>query len=331
MQKSTTFSKICDSVTMIKILKGNEFSAQVKQDLFARSGKLQEQVAEIIHQVTRKGDQALLDYTSKFDRVDLEHLRVPQSAIKAAGENLTPRVREIITSAIENIQDFHKKQVTDSWKVKKDDGTVLGQIVRPIDRVGVYIPGGRAVYPSTLLMNVIPAQIAGVESIVAVSPPMKNGLPNELVLAGCALLGVEEVYAIGGAHSIAALAFGTDTIKPVCKITGPGNQYVAEAKRQVFGTVGIDSVAGPSEILILHDDLTIPVEYLVRDMLSQAEHDAEASSILVTTSQETAEAVKARLEEIVPDLPRRELIQPSLENHGAIIVVDEIDEGIEIS
>ncbi|MCP4104567.1 MAG: histidinol dehydrogenase [Desulfobacteraceae bacterium] len=297
---------------------------------FKSNFALQKKVSDIIKNVVSQGDKALFDYTEKFDNVQLQNLRVPKQAIQEAGDNLNPSERELFEHAIENIKRFHKKQLNKTWKDSFDDGTELGQIVRPIERVGIYIPGGTAVYPSSLIMNAVPAQIAGVSSIAVVSPPANISLPHEMVLATCSLLELYEVYNIGGAHSIAALAFGTETIEPVYKITGPGNEYVAEAKRQVFGQVGIDSIAGPSEIIILHDETDVPVKYIVRDMLSQAEHDPKAKSIFITTSVNLAENVANQLEKIAPCLPRKEIIMKSLKNNGLIICINKIEEGIDI-
>ena len=315
---------------IIRHVKGKDFQLPDRNVLSSNSD-VQQSVAHIIKNVIVQGDQALRDYTEKFDRVKLGDIRVPKEAIQKSGENLKSEDRSVMEAATANIRRFHQKQVNKTWKETYKDGTELGQIVHPIDRVGIYIPGGRAVYPSSLIMNAVPAQIAGVPSIAVVSPPQENGLPHELTLGACALLGLDEVYAVGGAHSVAALAYGTDTIAPVFKITGPGNEYVAEAKRQVFGQVGIDSIAGPSEILILHDDPQTPAEYIVRDMLSQAEHDPKAQSVLITTSEDIARKVADRLEEIVPQLPRKEIITESLENKGMIVLVDQIEEGIEIA
>ncbi len=225
-----------------------------------------------------------------------------------------------------NIMSFHERQKVDSQLDFNPDGTVLGWKVSPVDSVGIYIPGGRAVYPSTLLMNVIPAQVAGVPRIVMVSPPGPSGLPDKLVMATAAMMGLEEIYAVGGAQSIGALAYGTESIQQVVKITGPGNTFVSEAKRQVYGTVGIDSFAGPSEIMVVCDREEIPVEYIVRDMLSQAEHDPDAGAILVTTSPKQAEVVAKRLKKLTPTLPRREIIEASFSNRSAIIVVHDLEE-----
>ena len=221
---------------------------------------------------------------------------------------------------------FHERQKVHSQLDFNPDGTVLGWKVSPVDSVGIYIPGGRAVYPSTLLMNVIPAQVAGVPRIVMVSPPGPSGLPDRLVMATAAMMGLEEIYAVGGAQSIGALAYGTESIQQVVKITGPGNTFVAEAKRQVYGTVGIDSFAGPSEIMVVCDREEIPVEFIVRDMLSQAEHDPDAGAILVTTSPKQAEVVAKRLKKLTPTLPRREIIEASFSNRSAIIVVHDLEE-----
>ena len=288
-------------------------------------------VSGIISEVIAGGDKTILDYTKKFDGVELKSLKIDPALIKEAQDKIDPETLEILQGSIDNVKAFHTKQMSASWQEQEADGTILGEVVTPLDRVGIYIPGGKAFYPSSMIMNAVPALLAGVKEVVAVTPPGPNGLPHELVLGLCWILGITEIYPIGGAQAVAALAYGTETIKPVVKITGPGNQWVAEAKRQVFGKVGIDSIAGPSEILILHDDLTVPTEYLVRDLLSQAEHDEEAASILVTTSMETAKAVQARLDEIVPSLPKTDIITASLKDHGAIVVVDSIEQGIEIS
>lgn len=288
-----------------------------------------EVVREIIGRVRAEGDAALKDYTAQFDKVTLENFRVPQEKIENAVAYLDPAIKDVWIQAIENVEVFHRRQKEDSSLEFFPDGSVLGWKVSPIDRAGVYIPGGRAVYPSSLIMNAVPAQIAGVPRLVVVSPPGPDGLPHQDILAVAALLNLDEVYSIGGAQAIAALAYGTETIPRVFMITGPGNQYVAEAKRQVYGEVGIDSIAGPSEILVLCD-MEIDTEYLVRDLLSQAEHDPEARAVLVTTNPEQAEAVKARLEALVPTLPKREIIEASLKGGSGIILVKNLAEGIEM-
>ena len=283
-------------------------------------------VQEILSNVRNNGDVALREYTERFDKVVPESWLVPKSALDEAFEGLDHDIFHILEEAADNIMSFHERQKVDSQLDFNPDGTVLGWKVSPVDSVGIYIPGGRAVYPSTLLMNVIPAQVAGVPRIVMVSPPGPSGLPDKLVMATAAMMGLEEIYAVGGAQSIGALAYGTESIQQVVKITGPGNTFVAEAKRQVYGTVGIDSFAGPSEIMVVCDREEIPVEYIVRDMLSQAEHDPDAGAILVTTSPKQAEVVAKRLKKLTPTLPRREIIEASFSNRSAIIVVHDLEE-----
>ena len=283
-------------------------------------------VQEILANVRNNGDVALREYTERFDKVVPESWLVPKSALDEAFEGLDHDLFHILEEAADNIMSFHERQKVDSQLDFNSDGTVLGWKVSPVDSVGIYIPGGRAVYPSTLLMNVIPAQVAGVPRIVMVSPPGPSGLPDRLVMATAAMMGLEEIYAVGGAQSIGALAYGTESIQQVVKITGPGNTFVAEAKRQVYGTVGIDSFAGPSEIMVVCDREEIPVEYIVRDMLSQAEHDPDAGAILVTTSPKQAEVVAKRLKKLTPTLPRREIIEASFSNRSAIIVVHDLEE-----
>ena len=308
----------------IKIFEGFEDFAKAFKEEGTKdvSGTVQ----EILASVLKNGDVALCEYTERFDQVLPGSWLVPKSALEDALEGLDHDLFDILEEAADNIMYFHDRQKTDSQLDFSPDGTVLGWKVTPVDSVGIYIPGGRAVYPSTLLMNVIPAQVAGVSRIAMVSPPGPSGLPHQLVMASAALMGLEELYAVGGAQSIGALAYGTESIQQVVKITGPGNTFVAEAKRQVYGTVGIDSFAGPSEIMVVCDRDDIPVEYLVRDMLSQAEHDPEAGAILVTTSSEQAEEVAKRLKNLIPSLPRREIIEASFANRSAIIVADDREE-----
>ena len=291
--------------------------------------RVEQTVREVLDAVRQRGDAALIEYTERFDKVRLEALRVPPEEMDQAVAYLDPALKDVWIQAIENIETFHRRQREDSQLEFFPDGTVLGWKVTPIDRVGVYIPGGTAVYPSSLLMNAIPAQIAGVPRIVVVSPPGKDGRPHKDILAAAALLGLEEVYAVGGAQAIGALAYGTESIPHVFKITGPGNQWVAEAKRQVSGEVGIDSIAGPSEILILCDQPT-QVEFLVRDLLSQAEHDTEARALLITTLPDQARAVQQRLEALIPTLPRREIIEASFTRGSGILVVPTLQEGIDL-
>ena len=312
----------------VKIFEGfavflKAFEAEENNDVSAT-------VQEILATVQKSGDAALREYTERFDDVIPESWMVQKSVLAEALESLDHDLFHILEEAADNIMFFHERQKTESQLDFSPDGTVLGWKVTPVDSVGIYIPGGRAVYPSTLLMNVIPAQVAEVPRIALVSPPGPSGLPHPLVMASAALMGLEELYAVGGAQSIGALAFGTESIQKVVKITGPGNAYVAEAKRQVYGTVGIDSFAGPSEIMVVCDRNDIPVEYLVRDMLSQAEHDPDAGAILVTTSIKQAKEVAKRLKELVPTLPRRNIIEASFANRSAIIVAEDLSEIFEV-
>ena len=312
----------------VKIFEGfavflKAFEAEENNDVSAT-------VQEILATVQKSGDAALREYTERFDDVIPESWMVQKSVLAEALESLDHDLFHILEEAADNIMFFHERQKTESQLDFSPDGTVLGWKVTPVDSVGIYIPGGRAAYPSTLLMNVIPAQVAEVPRIALVSPPGPSGLPHPLVMASAALMGLEELYAVGGAQSIGALAFGTESIQKVVKITGPGNAYVAEAKRQVYGTVGIDSFAGPSEIMVVCDRDDIPVEYLVRDMLSQAEHDPDAGAILVTTSTKQAKEVAKRLKELVPTLPRRNIIEASFANRSAIIVAEDLSEIFEV-
>ncbi|GAB1768025.1 histidinol dehydrogenase [Priestia aryabhattai] len=285
-------------------------------------------VVNILKQVQEQKDEALKRYTAQFDGVELSSLLVTEQEKKRAYELVDADMLSIIREAADNIRDYHERMVEQSWMTTKEDGTILGQKVTPLDAVGVYVPGGLAAYPSSVLMNVIPAQVAGVKRIVMVSPPGKDGaLPAGVVVAANEL-GVEEIYKVGGAQAVGALAYGTETIQPVDKIVGPGNIFVALAKREVYGLVDIDSIAGPSEIVVLADDTAKPNE-VAADLLSQAEHDKLASSILVTPSMKLAEAVKEEVERQVESLPRKEIAKPSIDNHGAIYVTRSLEEAIE--
>ncbi len=312
----------------VKIFEG--FAVFLKAFEAAENNDVSATVQEILETVQKSGDAALREYTERFDDVIPESWMVQKSVLTEALESLDHDLFHILEEAADNIMFFHERQKTESQLDFSPDGTVLGWKVTPVDSVGIYIPGGRAVYPSTLLMNVIPAQVAKVPRIALVSPPGPSGLPHPLVMASAALMGLEELYAVGGAQSIGALAFGTESIQKVVKITGPGNAYVAEAKRQVYGTVGIESFAGPSEIMVVCDRDDIPVEYLVRDMLSQAEHDPDAGAILVTTSIKQAKEVAKRLKELVPTLPRCNIIEASFANRSAIIVAEDLSEIFEV-
>jgi len=312
----------------VKIYKG--FKSFSKSIDVVEKTDVSSTVQEILTKVRKSGDPALREYTEQFDKVIPESWLVPESALEEALDNLEDDLFLVLQQAADNIMLFHERQKTDSRLDFSSDGSVLGWKVTPVDSAGIYIPGGRAAYPSTLLMNAIPAQIAEVPRIALVSPPGPSGLPHPLVMATAAFMGLEELYAVGGAQSIAALAYGTESIEKVVKITGPGNAYVAEAKRQVYGTVGIDSFAGPSEIMIVCDREDIPVDYLVRDMLSQAEHDPDAGAFLVTTSEKQAKKVADRLKKLVPALPRREIIEASLKNRSAIILAEDMEEIFEV-
>ncbi|MBC8258518.1 MAG: histidinol dehydrogenase [SAR324 cluster bacterium] len=312
----------------VKIYHG--FEGFLKASETAEETNVSANVLEILEAVLKKGDRALAEYTEKFDNILPESWLVPKSALQEALDGLDHELYHVLEEAADNIMFFHERQKTDSQLEFSPDGTVLGWKVTPVDSAGIYIPGGRAVYPSTLLMNVIPAQVAGVPRIAMVSPPGPSGLPHPLVMASAALMGLDELYSVGGAQSIGALAYGTESIPKVVKITGPGNAYVAEAKRQVYGTVGIDSFAGPSEIMVVCDREDIPVEYLVRDLLSQAEHDPDAAAILVTTSKKQAEEVVRRLKTLVPTLPRREIIEASFAKRSAIIVTEDLEQIFEV-
>jgi histidinol dehydrogenase len=291
-----------------------------------------EAARSILDRVRRDGDTAVGDFTEQFDGVRPEPLEVPAAALDAAFENLDSDLRSIIEEAADNVRRFHREQRERSWFTEDGDGVVLGQRIVPMERVGLYVPGGTAAYPSSVLMNVIPAQVAGVEEIHLVSPPRADGtdeagLPHPVVLAAARLLGVEHVYAVGGAQAVAALAFGTDTIPRVDKIVGPGNAYVAAAKKLVYGTVDIDSIAGPSEIVVLADD-TADARFVATDLLSQAEHDVRASAVLVTPSRALAEAVQAEIDRLVPTLGRRAIIEQSLADYSACVVTESMEEAI---
>lgn len=285
-------------------------------------------VKAIINDVRINGDYAIKQYTEKFDGITLSTTLVSEAEISEAFESVNQNQLAIIKEAAANIRSFHEKQLRNSWMTTETNGTILGQKITPLDSVGLYVPGGTAAYPSSVLMNVIPAQTAGVERIVVVSPPGKNGKIPAAVLVAASVAGAKEIYKVGGAQAIAALAYGTETIKPVDKITGPGNIFVALAKREVFGDVDIDMIAGPSEIAVLADDSARPNE-VAADLLSQAEHDPRACSILVTPSQKLAEAVSLEVEKQLVDLPRREIAAASIENYGTIYVTETMEEAVE--
>jgi len=288
-------------------------------------------VQQIVEAVRTEGDAALLRYTEEHDRVKLDAgaLRVTEDEIQAAYELVDDSFLSAIRLAAVNIRSFHEKQVRQSWMDVQPDGTMLGQLLRPLKRVGVYVPGGKAAYPSSVLMNVIPAQVAGVPEIVMVTPPSTGGTAgiDPFILVAAAEAGVKEMYRVGGAQAVAALAYGTASIRPVDKICGPGNIYVALAKRAVFGAVDIDSIAGPSEIVVLADDTANPA-YVAADLLSQAEHDEMASAILVTTSQSLADAVSSEVERQLASLPRQSIARQSIDSNGAVLLAGSGDEAI---
>ncbi len=293
------------------------------------SDEVDASVDDILGQMREGGDPALLALTEQFDGVRPDSVKVPTSTLDEASDALDGDLRDAIAQAAANIRRFHKKQVRESWFTDDGDGVILGQRVVPMARVGLYVPGGTAFYPSSLLMNAIPAQVAGVEEIHLVSPPQEDGRPHPLVLATAAFLGLEHVYAVGGAQAVGALAYGTDTVPAVDKIVGPGNAYVAAAKKKVFGRVGIDSVAGPSEIGVLADDTADPA-FVAADLLSQAEHDVRASAILITPHRSLAEAVQDEVEARVPDLPRADVIEQALADYGACVVTGTMDEAVDL-
>ena len=282
----------------------------------------------IIEQVRQEGDGALRALTEKFDGVAIENFRVPGEAIDAAMAEVDPDTLEALKHAAAQIRDFHERQKQQSWFFAREDGAIVGSKVTPLESVGIYVPGGRALYPSTVLMNALPAQVAGVERIVCVTPPTKDGTLDAAILAACKIAGVTEIYTVGGAQAVAALAYGTETIRPVAKITGPGNAFVAAAKKLVSGDVGIDMIAGPSEILVLADGGCDPA-WVAADLLSQAEHDKLASPVLVTDSEALAKAVQAELEVQIPQLPRAAIARASVDDNGKIIVCTDLHKAIE--
>lgn len=287
-------------------------------------------VRDIIENVRKSGDSALKEYTAKFDKVELSSLRVGEEEITEAFEEAGERFIGILERAAANIREFHEKQVRTSFIINKENGVVMGQKVLPLEKVGIYVPGGLAAYPSTVLMTAIPAKIAGCKRIIMTTPPMKNGKVNPNILAAAKIAGVTDIYKVGGAQAVAALAYGTETIPQVDKIVGPGNAYVAEAKRQVYGRVAIDMIAGPSEILIISDGKSNPT-VVAADLLSQAEHDKMASAVLITNSNELAVKVQAELEKQLAVLPREEIARASIEKNGKIIVTKDISEAIRVS
>lgn len=289
-------------------------------------------VANILKDVKARGDAAVLEYTNKFDKTSaksLADLEVSKDELRAALDGLEANTRAALQAAADRVKSYHEKQVMQSWSYTEADGTMLGQQVTPLDRVGLYVPGGKAAYPSSVLMNAIPAKVAGVGELIMVVPT-PNGEKNQLVLAAAAISGVDRVFCIGGAQAVGALAYGTQTIPQVDKITGPGNSYVAAAKRRVFGVVGIDMVAGPSEILVICDGKTNP-DWIAMDLFSQAEHDELAQAILLSPDVAFLDAVEASMQKLLQEMPRKEIIDTSISNRGALILTKDLEEAIEIS
>lgn len=315
---------------MIKIMKYGEVP---NSEIFARSVPkidVAGTVAEIIKNVRENGDKALFEYCEKFDKAQLSSLAVTKEEIDEALSLVEPEFLEILEKAAKNIRKFHSRQVRNSFIINDEDGIVIGQKIIPVDRAGLYVPGGTAAYPSTVLMDAIPAKIAGCREVVMVTPPTKDGKVNPVILAAAHVAGIDRIFKVGGAQAIAALAYGTQSIPKVDKIVGPGNAFVAEAKKQVFGVVSIDMIAGPSEILIVADGKSNPA-YVAADLLSQAEHDKMASAVLVTDSAELARNVSTELEKQIPLLERREIARESIDVNGKIIIADTLDAAIEIA
>ena len=298
----------------------------------AADEKLEATVAAILADVKKRGDEAVLEYTRKFDRLplaDAAAMELPKSELKAAFDGLPAEQRIALEQAAQRVTSYHQKQVQASWSYEDEDGTLLGQQVTPLDRVGLYVPGGKAAYPSSVLMNALPAKVAGVSELIMVVPT-PDGAKNQLVLAAAHLCGVDRVFTIGGAQAVAALAYGTASIPKVDKIVGPGNAYVAAAKRRVFGTCGIDMIAGPSEILVICDGQTNP-DWVAMDLFSQAEHDELAQAILLSPDAAFIEAVAASADKLLAQMPRKDIIKTALENRGALIHVADMDEACAIS
>lgn len=321
----------------MRIVKLDEQSKQnILADLLRRDPNNYESytntVQEIVDGVKERKDEAVFDYTKRFDgaEINASNIRVTEEEIQEALTLVDSSLMEVMKRSMANIRDYHQKQIQHSWFDTKPNGTMLGQKVSALESVGVYVPGGKAAYPSSVLMNIIPAEVAGVQRIVMVTPPGKDGKVNPVTLIAAFLAGATEVYKVGGAQAIAALAFGTESVPRVHKIVGPGNIFVALAKKAVYGHVSIDSIAGPSEILVLADESANP-RFVAADLLSQAEHDELASAILVTTSMDLAKQVSAQVDEFVEELSRKEILEKSLDNYGYILVVDTLEEAIQVA
>lgn len=319
---------------MRKVVLTKETTKDILDTLLKRSpnnyGKFEAAVSEILSSIREKGDEALFAYTKEFDKTEINagNIRVTEEEIKEAYEKVEPALVEVIRKALVNIRKYHEKQLQNSWFTSKEDGTMLGQKITALNRVGVYVPGGKAVYPSSVLMNIVPAKVAGVSRIIMTTPPGKDGKVNPSTLVAANEAGADEIYKAGGAQAIGALAYGTESIPKVDKIVGPGNIFVALAKKAVYGYVSIDSVAGPSEILVLADETANP-RFVAADLLSQAEHDELASAILITTSKELADKVEEEVNGFLKVLSRKEIISKSLENFGYILIAENMEEAIE--
>ncbi len=318
---------------MIKIMRRSEVALEdilIRTTEGATSEKIESAVAEILENIRINGDQAVLGYTAQFDGVKLDCLRVTEDEINTAYDNMDTYFIETLNQAAQNIRGFHEKQVHNDFSISQQAGVVMGQKYTPIEKVGIYVPGGTASYPSTVLMNAIPAKIAGVSQIIMVTPPNRDGSIPAAILAAAKIAGVTDIFKMGGAQAVGALAYGTQSVPKVDKIVGPGNIFVATAKRRVFGLVAIDMIAGPSEILVLADSTANP-KFIAADLLSQAEHDKMASAVLVCDDMKLAQAVQGELEIQIPQLPRGDIARVSIDNNGKIIVAEDLKEGIEIS
>lgn len=307
-----------------------EFLKEIEKRSSETNAKVEETVREIIGRVKAEGDKAVKEYTAKFDCPDCEYYEVPREVINNTLSQSDPRLVDALLNCAEKITDFHQRQKQNGYMVTNEDGTILGQRVRGLDRVGLYVPGGTAAYPSSVLMNAIPAKIAGVKEIIMVTPPLKDGTPNKDILLAASICGVDRIFMCGGAQAVAALAYGTEEIPKVSKIVGPGNIYVATAKKILYGTVDIDMIAGPSEILVLADDTADP-KYVAADLMSQAEHDKIASAVLITTSEKLADNTIKEIERQSAELSRKEIIDYSLENYGAIIIANDMMQACDIA
>ena len=307
-----------------------EFLKEVEKRSSETNEKVEATVREIIANVRSNGDKAVKEYTSKFDCPNCEYYEVPQEAINDALTEADPRLVDALLNCVEKITAFHQKQKQNGYMMTGEDGTILGQRVRGLDRVGLYVPGGTAAYPSSVLMNAIPAKIAGVKEIIMVTPPLKDGTPNKDILLAANICGVDRIFMCGGAQAVAALAYGTEEIPKVSKIVGPGNIYVATAKKILYGVVDIDMIAGPSEILVVADD-TANSKYVAADLMSQAEHDKLASAILVTTSEKLADEVIKEIDRQSSELSRKEIIDYSLDNYGAVIIANDMMQACDIA